>query len=170
MSAWMLSHAHIGALADYAGLNGCMPWAAPGDPASRDARTAFGRALLTQNLASVLRRYDGRGDVDVKALRDQARSFVAQDEPVLLPALVILKACDCFDHQACETDDYDTSPAAIAVAGIRSHAIRSLPGWDGAPGWPVRAEDIADARLAATPPEPSQLRLQLGREPPAQAC
>lgn len=165
MSAWMLPHAHIGALADYAGLNGCMPWSVLGEPASREARTAFGRVLLAQNLASVLARYDRPGAVDAPSLRDQAGSFAALDRPVLLPPLVILKACDCYDHQACETDGYERSPAAIAVAEIRAHAIRSLPGWDDASGWPVRPEDIATTRRETAPSHPTQLRLELRPEP-----
>ena len=60
-----------------------------------------------------------------------------------LDALVILKACDGFDYQACETDDYEQSVACCIVNAIRGYAIRRLPGYSASPGWeltrPVKA-------------------------------
>ena len=45
-------------------------------------------------------------------------------------AAQILKLCDCYDYQACETDNYYQSEAANIVQKIRGYAIHRLPGYD----------------------------------------
>lgn len=47
-------------------------------------------------------------------------------------AVQVLKACDCYDYQACEVDDYDRSLAAKIVDSIRRMAIDALPGYEDA--------------------------------------
>ena len=44
----------------------------------------------------------------------------------------ILKACACFDYQACEVEDYDQTEAARVVDAIRDAAIRALYGYENA--------------------------------------
>lgn len=43
-----------------------------------------------------------------------------------------LKACDCFDYQASEVDDYRATAASVIVDCIRGAAIKQLPGYDDA--------------------------------------
>lgn len=40
-----------------------------------------------------------------------------------------LKACECFDYQACEVEGYDRSKAANLIRCIRGLAIAALPGY-----------------------------------------
>lgn len=56
----------------------------------------------------------------------------------------VIQSCNCFDYQACETDDYRDTPAARLVDNIRSKAIRAaLPQMEkakwGAPPNPNRS-------------------------------
>lgn len=52
--------------------------------------------------------------------------------------LQVLKACDCFDYQACEMDNYKDTLAAEIVNRIRLHAIHKLPGYDKVE-WEIKA-------------------------------
>lgn len=88
---------------------------------------------------------------------ENARSVNARYEPTLAAELVgnvvplprrwlpsyarltpveVLKACACYDYQACETDDYRDTVAFALVELIRGHAISLLPGYDDA-AWEV---------------------------------
>ena len=145
MSAFIVGHNHIDALLTFAttprhGVGG-------GDVASyrangnrveitRDNATEIGSILLTENERSVRHRYpdcapdDLPGTIGETAARYEFRLY---DGPV--SAVAILKGCDCFDYQACETDDYESSLACTIIDAIRKRAITMLPGWDNAPGW-----------------------------------
>jgi hypothetical protein len=48
--------------------------------------------------------------------------------PWVLPAVSILKMCDCLEYQSCETRDYYDSLAYELLQAIRKSAIRLLPG------------------------------------------
>jgi mannitol-1-phosphate/altronate dehydrogenase len=69
--------------------------------------TEIGRILLTENERSVRHRYpdDAPGDLPGSIGEDAASYLFHRYERTPSP-LVILKACECFDYQACETDDY----------------------------------------------------------------
>ena len=43
----------------------------------------------------------------------------------------IVKTCNCYDYQACETDDYDASEAAQLVHGVRNTALEAAGKPDG---------------------------------------
>ncbi len=45
----------------------------------------------------------------------------------------IIKAAQCFDYQACETDDWKESVACKIIQHIEGTAIRMLPGYEQAP-------------------------------------
>lgn len=47
-------------------------------------------------------------------------------------AVQVLKACDCFDYQACELPNYENTDVAKLIESIRSAATRALPGYDAA--------------------------------------
>lgn len=44
----------------------------------------------------------------------------------------VLKSAQCFEYQACETDDWPTSLAHKYLEQAKWQAIRKLPGWDSA--------------------------------------
>jgi hypothetical protein len=88
-----------------------------------------GQILVDQNFRSVNYHYEEDYPV---------REYVADPPAVTLSPVAILKACDCYDYQACETPDYWETEAFAIVRAIRNRAIRLLPGYDEAEAWPVR--------------------------------
>jgi hypothetical protein len=122
MSAFLCSDNHINALVEYAFSD-------------RDdyiyLRHRFGAAdkqalaelLYNENWRSLRTRYNDP---------ETGPGITYRPRP-LLDAITILKLCDCYDYQACETEDYDTTRAAKAINFIRHKAIRALPGYEEAP-------------------------------------
>lgn len=45
----------------------------------------------------------------------------------------IIKLCDCYSYQACETDDWSETEAHTILTTLRERAISNLPGYDEAP-------------------------------------
>lgn len=84
---------------------------------------AIGQKLLDENYRSVNYRYD-----------EQEAPRTYKPMPVLhqYKAVEILKLCNCYDYQACETPDYKTTEAHEIVDTLRGMAIRSLPGYESA--------------------------------------
>jgi hypothetical protein len=72
-------------------------------------RDAPAYALVTEALAECERQPQGPFN---------ARTLVATQ---------IVKACDCYDYQACETNDYDQSEAAALVDRVREEARHRRP-------------------------------------------
>jgi hypothetical protein len=64
-------------------------------------------------------------------------NFKYKTAGVYAKPIEIIKACDCFDYQACEVPNYDETPAAKLIDSIRREAIRCLPGYDGA-AWSIQ--------------------------------
>ncbi len=121
MSAWVVSLSHIDALVTEATTNRNGGWLAP----LRDKSPGvLGQILLTENYRSVNNRY--RED-------DKAPAYDFQPYTAHLSAVTIIKLCDCFHYQACETDDYENTEAWRIVNAIRECAIDRLPGYDAAP-------------------------------------
>lgn len=79
--------------------------------------------LLQENLRSLAARYPKDDDTVTVPKFKRVTSF---------EAVQVLKACDCYDYQACENDDYELSEAAGIVDAIRKRAIHMLPGYDAA--------------------------------------
>lgn len=101
----------------------------------------IGKWLMQENERSVGTRYRDPGDGSV--IRDMAGDEHSDNYryrfwSLPLTAVSVLKGCDCFDYQACETDDYEQSVAYAIIEGIRGHAIRRLTGYSDAPGWEFR--------------------------------
>jgi hypothetical protein len=58
----------------------------------------------------------------------------------LLPAVALLKLCDCLDYQSCETEDWKQTAAHELLELIRGAAICALPGYEKAP-WDYYADE-----------------------------
>jgi len=143
MSAFIVGHDHIDGLLTFATgkkYGSPVSYYLPGgrvDITEQNA-TEIGRILLTENERSVKYRYPGEttdtlpGTIGEDAVSYKFKPFYG------LPAVAILKACSCYDYQACETDDYQESVACKIIDAIRGRAITSLPGYDDANGWELR--------------------------------
>lgn len=91
----------------------------------------LGQILLDENYKSYNFRYNQLGNVPKFVYRPRYQL----EDGTLIKAINILKACDCFDYQACETDDYKQSKAFKIIDHIRGNAITRLPDYDKAEGW-----------------------------------
>lgn len=136
MSAYVVSQAHIDLLVSAAvtwrrldfynspSLSGAPELSQTTNP------DAIGAALWAENVRSVNYRYNSEEAETVPAYT--WRDLHPTGAPL---ALIVLKACDCFDYQACETEDYESRWAARWIDQLRKQAISQLPGYDKAPGW-----------------------------------
>lgn len=123
MSAFLVSQTHLNAIAAYAHTQGM-----------HHPERAF-QTMLNENMRSLRTRYD-----DVTDWADDAKEyrFIKINLPILVSewtgrpivqidaravATFILKACDCYIYQACESDDYDESAAAALTKLITELCI-----------------------------------------------
>ena len=140
MSAFVVGHDHIDGLLTFALAHSVSYWTGRESVTiARDNVSEIGRLLLDENEQSVGFRYgehdpeDMPGTIGEQAANYQFRAFAAP-----IPPIVILKACDCYDYQACEHDGWESSVAKRIVDAIRGSAVRRLPDWDKAAGWQLR--------------------------------
>jgi hypothetical protein len=139
MSAFVVGHDHINALLSWAIQKRVSYWV-PDAQMRVDITMAnaseVGRILLDENERSVGTRYNETDPDDMPGTdHETAANYEFRRWCANFSAVTILKACACFDYQACETDDYETTLAHRIIDTIRHHAISSLPGYDDAPGW-----------------------------------
>lgn len=145
MSAFIVGHDHIDALLTFAikkiyGRGVCYVVNGNAVEITTFNATEVGRILLTENERSVRERYPHDPANDLPGtIGEDAASYTFKPWPVAqlraVSHLAILKGCNCFDYQACETDDYAESLACKIVDAIRGRAIYTLPGYDDAGGW-----------------------------------
>lgn len=124
MSAYIVSDAHINALVSYAS-SADVRYTYNGETIrirGREAETAS--LLYIANVESVNSRYNECEPSDGFRFRMSIKPR---------PALHIVKACNCFDYQACEVENYGDTIAAKITSAIRDDACRDLPGYDDAP-------------------------------------
>ena len=154
MSAYLCEAKHIGAIASFLGSDrGQVSYVerhlekgtaiAESEPIAVRVGVELGR----ENLRSVSARYphdNGDGDRPGEA-HDSDTDYLArcsQCSRLFLPSVNparMLKALDCYEYQACETNDYPQSRAANLIKLARARAIRALPEYeDAAWGWDAR--------------------------------
>lgn len=140
MSAFVVSHNHINTLLTYANKNGLNFYFGE-DRVLRSEQTAdlqtLAEMLLAENVASVNARYPDtvNNPQDMPGVIVEVGcqiTFRFTRNAADLTPLQILKACRCFDYQACETDDWKESDARRVIDYIESRAINDLPGYDSA--------------------------------------
>jgi hypothetical protein len=152
MSAFVVSHDHIDAMLTWAVDNKFSYWNNQTQgwaTVRRDNATDVGQMLLRENVRSVLHRYpdckeggEMPGTIGETPENYRFRVF----EPfVHMPrgkmCLWVFKATQCFDYQACETDDYEGSQAARFMNELRSSVIMKMPGYNDAP-WGIDRPEI----------------------------
>lgn len=141
MSAFVVSHKHINALLTFASRAryGCAVYfnhALVFDLKDPAACQQAAEILLAENVRSVNHRYPdtvGHPENLPGVLAENGQAIVFRPVYPMISPLVALKACSCYDYQACETDDYPTRLAAKIIDTIRHNAISRLPGYDEAP-------------------------------------
>lgn len=121
MSAFILNPKHINVLINYAYAFDLRVWNEEQWIATRDNPNKFGQALVDQNYKSVNYRYREQTTPDQYRFRMDGKPY---------NTVQIIKACDCYDYQACETPDFDETFAKGITKAIRTHAMRHLPGYE----------------------------------------
>ena len=126
MSAFILDQDHINAM-----LQAAAPrW--PGDSANYRwngeayyfgaNRQQVGQVLLNENYRSVNYRYGES---------EQPPTFVSRPVRSQTPVQLI-KLCDCYNYQTCETPDWEQTEAYAICHALRERAIDKLPGYEDA--------------------------------------
>ncbi len=64
-----------------------------------------------------------------------------------LDAVQILKACDCYEYQSCETSDWDTSLAHAFIESLRRQAVTKLAGYSDAEWGPPLSREAQKAKF-----------------------
>ena len=132
MSAYIVSRKHINTLGDRGGLTTERIFFVLQDVVvvqfeDEGDLQAMAEMLLKQNIISVSYLYK----------TDQPDDEKIKYKNLLLDysAIDILRICECYDYQACETPDYESTYAASIIRAIRTAAILSLPEWDKSKVW-----------------------------------
>lgn len=140
MSAFMVSNAHINALVTFITDHRILlpKWdVAPDAPAYAQANSgdeqAIGDKLIQANRESLVARY---GESERLALQ-MNEDWVFKVTINAFKPIEIIKAADCFDYQACEVTDYNSTWAADVMSRVRATAIRQLPGYEAA-DWEIK--------------------------------
>lgn len=137
MSAFILGETHIGAMvATWLRLDKSPYW--DGRRVRSDDFAALCAVLAAENARSVNYRYQTHDP--------QEASVVTRpwDQYADLSPVALLKACDCYEYQTCETPDWRDTPAMDLCDRIRSAAVRALPGYEDA-DWDVTSLRHAQA-------------------------
>jgi hypothetical protein len=93
-----------------------------------DDLQAMAEILLAENVRSVNCRY--RESAEPHAITFE---FCADVVPI-----EVIKLCQCYAYQACETDDYRDTAAAKIIEHIQSMMLSRLPGY-GSAQWAISA-------------------------------
>jgi hypothetical protein len=151
MSAFTVSHDHIDALLTFAKdkrMQNELSYRIDRSAREPLSWTQIGQVLLAENERSVCHRYpdcipgDAPGTIGEESLTYRFRPMA---ELATLPHTTklvwIIKACDCFDYQACETDDYEQSITHAIIESIRAKAVHSFIEYENAP-WGISRESF----------------------------
>ncbi len=150
MSAYLVPEEHINYLVDSAkkigerGRGSGFSWFHEGEHnklRTDDDQTKAGQMLWNANQESLGARYD-----------DQDPAPLYRHKPIAwgveVDRIQVIKACHCFEYQACEYEGYYTSEAHGFIMGLIKAACQSMGGYDDAEwGQPLtEAERRADLR------------------------
>jgi hypothetical protein len=170
MSAYLVGHAHIDALLTFAmskryGRGVVYTANETLIEINCDNASEIGRILLTENERSVRHCYPNDAVCNLPgAIGEDSANYEFSSFDGGLTPMEVLKGCNCFDYQACETGDYESSIACVIIDAIRKRAILCLPGYNNAPGWHFTREQPA-APAANTRNEESFLWAPLFDQP-----
>lgn len=78
----------------------------------------IGQTLIIQNAKSFNYRYNEKEPVELYRFNSVKQSPIQ-----------ILKACHCYNYQACETPDYKNSEARSIIKKIEAYIMTQLPGY-----------------------------------------
>ena len=110
--------------------------------AAFDKQAEWGQTLWDENVRSVQYRYPDCPLAELPGPIDCTYQYGAHEirriPSVTADPVAVLKACDGYEYQACETDDWADTPAHGLIERLRVLAIHALPGYEDA-AWEVRS-------------------------------
>lgn len=107
--------------------------------------TKIANILKAENVRSIQARYGDEDDNEPPIVVGYSRAMTRK----VTNPVHIIKMCDCYDYQSCETDDYEQSIAYGLIRKLRREMIMSLPGYDDAPWSFVSPEKTPPACFVA---------------------
>jgi hypothetical protein len=122
MSAWVVTSHHIDLLVSAAVERGIAVKFAPIDeavPATIELAEQIGLLLWAENIRSVIYRYRLDGTEEETGYLQTLAEYHFRFYPGVRAAAA-QKALDCFDYQACECPDYQTTAAAFVVKQLEA--------------------------------------------------
>ena len=123
MSAFVVSHDHIDALAFNSGAMTREGYFWKGEWHKLTNWQEVGEILLAENVRSVNYRYSGQIEAEPYKFVYPSRRYTPVE---------IIRACDGYMYQACETPDWKQTQAYAIIHLIRERAIHRLDGYDAA--------------------------------------
>ena len=148
MSAFDVGKPHIDFLVS-AGLSipshGERPFRWQGGELDLMTASQTGQMLVNENYRSLNARYgDSEGEAWEYSFAEVAP--VAGEWYEVKNLVAVLKAVDCYEYQACETDDWQTTEAFRFCRSLTGVAVNHLPGWREGPGWPIYPDNVRQIR------------------------
>ena len=128
MSAYTVSDKTISGMLQVVRLARCgvgVYWSGESYRITSDNLNEVGQKLVNENYRSVNCRYD-------EDTKPHEFSVVPLSMAELTPVQII-KLCDCYSYQSCETDDWKLTEAFAIYDALRGAAIAMLPGYEDAP-------------------------------------
>jgi len=122
MSAYMCDDYHLSALGVYAAKGPHASVYHEGKTVHLWSAEEVAAILHAENVRSVNYHYH---EEESPAFAFDDRAYLTTHAPVQ-----IIKAANCYDYQACETDDYEGTLAKAIISYIISNATRNLPGYE----------------------------------------
>lgn len=139
MSAYIMNDDEINTIVSYFieskhGVHGEGAWLRMGestwDYLTYENAAKVAAILMAQNIRSVNSKYgDNTGNAYVFEYLPQAHKR---------PMGNIIGALECYEYQACETNDWHTSLAHEIVQGLRKHLLKTIAEADGAYTWGIQ--------------------------------
>lgn len=142
MSAYLVTEEHINYLVDSAkkigerGRNSGFSWFHEGEHKklmTEDDQTEAGQMLWNANQESMGARY--KEEFPAPLYRHKPGRFDLE-----VDRIQVIKACHCFEYQACEYEGYYTSEAHGFIMGLIKAACQSMRGYDDAEWGPPLTE------------------------------
>lgn len=122
-----------------------------------------GAMLVAEVVASVRYRYPDSGDDLPGPITHYWTEPYSYTQPRSVPTAVeALKLLSCYEYQACEHPEWETSEARQFCEALRHACIAVLPGYDAAP-WEWTEESAASGGLGSYPGRPAPPRARRRR-------
>jgi hypothetical protein len=135
MSAWVVSHHHIDLLVSAAidyGVYVRLLNIGPVEKATEENAQAIGLMLWTENVRSVVYRYNLAGSEEERGYLSALNGYSFRRYSGLRASAVV-SAVACFDYQACECPDYRETAAAFFVRQLQQAVGGHPAGYDNEP-------------------------------------